>query len=66
MPKIIKPCLTEILFDLRPSARASKDILCTMLDLVWRARLFVCKITLLARVLGLKGEQSLGQARLQQ
>ena len=39
----------------RPSVCAtSKDILRTRLDLVWRASLFACKITLLARALGLK------------
>ena len=49
----------------RPSVCAtSKDILRTRLDLVWRASLFACKITLLARALGLKAEQPLGQARL--
>ena len=48
----------------RPSMNASKDILRTRLDLVWRAIVFACKITLLARALGLKAEQSLGQARL--
>ena len=40
----------------RPSVCASKDILRTRMDLVWRASLFVCKITLLARALGLKAE----------
>ena len=41
----------------RPSVCAtSKDILRTRLDLVWRASLFACKITLLARALGLKAE----------
>ena len=41
----------------RPSVCAtSKDILRTSLDLVWRASLFACKITLLARALGLKAE----------
>ena len=41
----------------RPSVCAtSKDILRTRLDLVWRAILFACKITLLARALGLKAE----------
>ena len=29
----------------RPSVCASKVILCIMLDLVWRASLFACKIT---------------------
>ena len=48
----------------RPSLPASKGILCTRLDLVWRASLFACKITLLAHALGLKAEQTLGQARL--
>ena len=48
----------------RPSVRASKYILRTRLDLDWRASLFACKITLLARALGLKAEQPLGQARL--
>ena len=41
---------------LRPNVCASKDILRTSLDLVWRASLFSCKITLLARALGLKVE----------
>ena len=50
----------------RPSVRVSKDILRTMLDLVWRDSLFACKITLLARALGIKAEQPLGQARLRQ
>ena len=40
----------------RPSVCASKVILRTMLDLVWRASLFACKITLLARALCLKAE----------
>ena len=40
----------------RPSECASKNILRTSLDLVWRATLFVCKVTLLARALGLKAE----------
>ena len=47
-----------------PSVRASKDILRTRLDSVYRASLFACKITLLARALGIKAEQPLGQARL--
>ena len=46
-----------------PSVCASKNNLRTRLDLVWRASLFVCKITLLARALGLKAEYPLGQAR---
>ena len=48
----------------RPSVQASKDILRTLLDLVWRATLFACKIVFLAHALGLKAEQPLGQARL--
>ena len=40
----------------RPSVCASKDILRTMLNLVWRASLFACKIILLARALGLKAK----------
>ena len=48
----------------RPSVRASKDILRTRIDLVWRASLFACEITLLECALGLKAEQPLGQARL--
>ena len=40
----------------RPSVCASKVILRTMLDLVWMASLFACKITLLARALGVKAE----------
>ena len=40
----------------RPNVCASKDILHTRLDLIWRASLFACKITLLARALGLKVE----------
>ena len=40
----------------RPSVSASKDILRKRLDLIWRAILFVCKITLLARALGLKAD----------
>ena len=46
----------------RPSVRASKDILHTRLDLVWRASVFACKITL--RAPGLKAEQPPDQARL--
>ena len=48
----------------RPSVNVIKDILRTRFDLVWRASVFACKITLLARALGLKAEQPLGQARL--
>ena len=48
----------------RPSVRTRKDISCARLDSVYRASLFTCKITLLERALGLKAEQTLGQARL--
>ena len=49
----------------RPNVRTSKDSFRARLDLVWRASLFACKITLLTRALGLKAEQRpLSQARL--